>query len=237
MPPPDSSFPPRPRPWPALIAGALVVGLLALYPPFRVGSRSTPNRPPDQSGTGTSASTGSTAAPDATPAGFSAAAFAERFWTAQLMPAAAQAPALAPVLVDLRRDPAAAARDHGRRVGLGGTAYLFARGTGRVVAVERSRLLLEFDGTTIALRTGPVFGNTVRDGCGLLDLNRSPGLTEFNAVAAELNRLVEQRVQPTLRAAVVGATVSFTGAAEMPEAPPTDGPVLLFIPVLTEVNP
>jgi predicted lipoprotein len=112
----------------------------------------------------------------------------------------------------LRRDPAGAARDHGRRVGLGGTAYLFARGTGRVVAVERSRLLLDLDGTTIALRTGPVFGNTVRDGCGLLDLNRSPGLTEFNAVAAELNRLVEQRVQPALRTAPVGATVGFAGS-------------------------
>ena len=96
---------------------------------------------------------------------------------------------------------------------------------------------LDLDGTTIALRIGPVFGNTVRDGCGLLDLNRSPGLTEFNAVAAELNRLVEQRVQPTLRAAAVGATVSFTGTAEMPEALPADGPALLFIPVVAEVKP
>lgn len=231
MSPPDSNFRPRPRPWPALIAGALAIGLLAIFPPFHVVPRSSPAAPaqpsrPDQTRPATAA-----------PAAFSPPAFANDFWTTQLLPAAARAPALPAILAALRRDPAGAARDHGRRVGLGGTAYLFARGAGRVVAVERSRLLLDLGGTTIALRTGPVFGNTVRDGCGLLDLNRSPGLTEFNAVAAELNRLVEQRVQPALRAAPVGATVGFAGAAELPETLPGDGPLLLIIPVMAEVQP
>jgi predicted lipoprotein len=108
-----------------------------------------------------------------------------------------------------------------------------------VTAVERSRLLVEIGGAVIAIRTGPVFGNVIRDGCGLLEINQAPGLAEFNALSAELNRLVEQRVQPPLRTGVaVGATVAFAGCAEAPEALPAAGnPLLTFVPLHAEVTP
>jgi hypothetical protein len=77
----------------------------------------------------------------------------------------------------------------------------------------------------------------IRDGCGLLDVNQAPGLAEFNALSAELNRLVEARVQPALRSTSVGATLTFAGCAESPEALPASGPVLTFIPVQAEVSP
>lgn len=228
-PPPAASLRP-PRPWAALVAGGVVVVLLALYPPLRVVSKggvaaaTKPGGPPPA---------GSAAGGPA----FSAPALAEEFWQTQLGPAAQRAPELAAVLAALRRDPAAAATQHARRVGLGNNAYLFARGTGRVTAIERSRLLVEVRGVTVALRTGPVFGNTLRDGCGLLDVNRAPGLAEFNALAAELNRLVEARVQPSLRGVAVGATVEFAGAADWPETVPAEGPWLTFVPVQAEVKP
>lgn len=215
--------PSTPKPWFALAAAASVVILLAVYPPFRVASRSAVAR----------------SAATANAAGFDPAAFVAEFWIARLLPAATRAPALAPLLADLRRDPAAARQTHGRHVGLGHTAYFFARGTGRVTAVERSRLLVEVDGHTVALRTGPVFGNVVRDGCGLLDVNEVPGLAEFNALSAELNRLVEEKVQPPLRTGLaVGSPVTFAGCAEAPETLPAAGaPLLTFIPVQAEVTP
>lgn len=216
-----------PRPWIAFALAALGLGLLVAYPPFRVVSKRAAGGAGGPAGT-----TASTA-----PAAFAPAAFAETFWTAQLLPAAERAPDLGPMLDALRRDPAAAAQTHARRVGLGNAAYYFARGTGRITAVERSRVLVELGGATVAVRTGPVFGNAIRDGCGLLDVNQVPGLAEFNALSAELNRLVEQRVQPGLQAATVGATLAFAGAAEAPEALPASGPVLTFIPVRAEVTP
>lgn len=213
-----------PRPWAALAAAALGLGLLVLYPPFRVVSK--------RATSGQAGTTGSAASP-----AFAPAAFADDFWAVQLLPAAQRAPELAPILDALRRDPAAAAQTHARRVGLGNAAYYFARGNGRITAVERSRVLVELGGATVAVRTGPVFGNAIRDGCGLLDVNQVPGLAEFNALSAELNRLVEQRVQPGLQAATVGTTLAFAGAAEAPEALPASGPWLTFIPVLAEVKP
>lgn len=140
----------------------------------------------------------------------------------------------------VRKDPAAARTAHARQAGLGG-AYYFVKGKGRVVAREGSRLRLALDeaGTlTVELRVGPVFGNTVRDGCGLLDVNAFPGLQEFNALSAELNRLIENQVLPLLREkAQPGVLVEFVACAEAPESVPSEGaPVLTLIPIKAELH-
>jgi hypothetical protein len=213
--------------WPVVVAGVIFAGLFIAFPPFRVVSRRGVDTPAGNSSTRV-----------AHVAAFDPVAFAGKFWSDQLAPAAKRAPEATALLSDLRRDPAAAAKAHAHRVGLGHAAYYFVRGSGRVTAVERSRLLLDIGGTTVALRTGPVFGNVVRDGCGLLDVNRVPGLTEFNALSAELNRLVEEKVQPALNAGVgVGAMVTFAGCAEAPEELPHGGPLLTFVPVVAELKP
>ena len=209
-----------------IVPAAAAIFLLVLFPPFHVVRRSGPG----------AASSGSSVASSV----FEPVAFVEKFWTEQLLPAARRAPELAPILADLRRDPAAASKAHARRVGVGTTAYYFARGSGRVTAVARSRLLVEIDGAagaTVALRTGPVFGNAVRDGSGLLDLNNVPELAEFNALSAELNRKVEESVLPSLRGAsvAVGVRITFAGCAEAPESV-GDGPLLVIVPVKAEVG-
>ncbi len=207
------------------LAPALVgVALLVVYPPFRVVSR------------GSGGTHGGTAGAVFDPAGFAGV-----FWTEHLQPAAERAAGIGPIVVVLRHDPAAATRQFARKVGAGTTAYYFARGSGRVTAVERSRLLVEVDdsgGAVVALRTGPVFGNAVRDGCGLLNVNDVPGLTEFNALSAELNRLVEEQVLPALRSEAVaeGTRLAFAGCAEAPESA-GGGPLLTLIPVRVEVLP
>lgn len=208
---------------PLAVVGALVL-VFAVYPPFRVVSLHAP----------------STTDPAAA---FDPAAAATAFWDDTLQPVAAtEATDLAVLLRDLRADAEQARRTHGRTVGIGGRAYFFARGSGRVVARERSRLLLEptdSPGVLIALRTGPVFGNTVRDASGRLDVNAFPGLAEFNALAAELNRLVEERVLPALRADLPeGAVIDFTGAVEVPANLPADAaaPLLAFTPIRAVVR-
>lgn len=225
----SSVFPATPTklstlPWRWLALALVAIVLLVAYPPFRV-SRLGPDGKPV--GTGADAA-----------AVFDAVAFTADFWTGKLQPAATQAPALAPIALAVRVDPMAAAKQHGRKVGEGTTWYYFARGSGRVTAVERSRLLLEVDGAPgaiVAVRTGPVFGNAVRDGTGLLELNSVPGLAEFNAVSAELNRRIEQSVQPVLKTGVeVGMRVAFVGCAEAPETVGS-GPLLVFVPVQAEV--
>lgn len=214
----------RPFPWRWLTLALSAGALLAVFPPFHVRRLGVDGR--------------SVAAASGAAAAFDAAAFTGEFWTARLQPAAAQAPALAPLVLAVRADPTAAAKQHGRKVGEGTSWYFFARGAGRVTAVEKSRLLVEVEGApgvTVAVRTGPIFGNAARDGTGLLELNGVPGLTEFNALAAELNRRIEQTVQPALKSGVVpGDRLVFAGCAEAPENV-GPGPVLLFVPVQAEL--
>jgi predicted lipoprotein len=207
--------------WAAL--ALVAAGLLYVFPPFHIVAKKSGGPIVGTSG-----------------AAFDPVAFAREVWVGQLQPAAAIAPGLAPILADIRRDPVAAAKHHARQVGLGGVAYYFTRALGRVVAVEKSQILVVIDGVegaTVAVRTGSVFGNTVRDGCSLLEVNRVPGLAEFNALSAELNRLVEERVLPGIRSsATVGARLAFAGCAEAPESAGS-GPLLTFIPVQAEVAP
>jgi predicted lipoprotein len=214
----DTPAVPRSYPWPSIAAALAFLVLLLVFPPFRlvrVGSDAP--------------------APTAV---FDPVAYAERFWAEELRPAAEDAPSLGPVVLAVRADPTDAADRYARKVGEGTTRYFFVRGAGRVIAVESSRLLVEVEeapGAIVALRTGPVFGNAIRDGTGLLDLNDVPGLAEFNALSSELNRIVERDVLPVLRGGIEpGTRVTFAGCAPAPERIDA-GPLLVFVPVFAEV--
>jgi predicted lipoprotein len=201
-------------------AGAVAVGLW-FFPPFHVVSLNT----------GGTAAAGSA---------FDAPAAAARVWATDLPAAARRAVELRSFAALLRENTEAARKKYAKAAGLG-TAYYFVRGTGEVTARDRNYLRVALDGAdsaVVAIRIGPVFGNTVRDGCGLLEVNSFPGLQEFNALAAELNALVEKTVLPALRdKAVVGAKISFAGCAEAPEAAGGPGePLLMLVPVEAEVR-
>ena len=171
---------------------------------------------------------------------FDAKTAAEKFWRDRLIPAAAGAADVARVVDAVRANPEAARKSFGKTAGVGAACF-FVRGSGKVVARERNVLHVAVDGASkeiIALRIGPVFGNTVRDGTGLLDVNAFPGLQEFNALSAELNAIAERAVLPSLRdKANVGATVRFAGCAEAPESAADQGePLFTVVPVQAEVR-
>jgi predicted lipoprotein len=103
------------------------------------------------------------------------------------------------------------------------------------VVVEASEeavgLALEPGGpVAVVIELGPVFGNTLRDGCGLLDVNEFPDSRDFNAISAALNRRVEERVLPGLRArAAPGTVVEFAGCVDITD-PVRDTAPLRVVP-------
>ncbi len=214
-----------------LIAGGVAAVFCFVFPPFRI----VPLKP---------APTGSSGAPSpaaaAAPATFDPVAAAAKFWEQELPAAHPRAVDLAQLAPAVRADADAAKTRFAKAAGLG-TAYYFVRGSGKVVARERNALRLAITGAEtefVTIRLGPVFGNTARDGTGLLDVNAFPGLQEFNALAAALNALVEQRVLPALKEkAQVGAVVSFVGCTEAPESAADPGePLFTVVPVQAEVR-
>jgi predicted lipoprotein len=176
----------------------------------------------------------------AAPAAFDPVSTAAKFWNADLPTAIPGAVELKVLAAAIRANAESGKTKYAKAAGLG-TAYFFVRGSGKVVARDRNHLRIAPDGAAseiVALRIGPIFGNTVRDGSGLLDVNSFPGLQEFNDLSAALNALVEKNVLPLLREkAVVGATVHFAGCTEAPESAADAGePLLTIIPVQAEVR-
>ena len=206
----------------ALAAGIAVLGWL--FPLFHIVPLAPPN-PPGASN----------------PAGaFDARAAAEKLWRTDFPGAASRATELNGLVAALRINPDTAKTQFAKSPGVG-VAYYFVRGSGKVVSRERNSLRIAVDGAAheiVALRIGPVFGNNVRDGCGLVDVNGFPGVQEFNALAAELNSLVENQVLPRLREkGNVGTTIHFAGCAEAPEAAAEAGePLLTIVPVQAEIR-
>jgi predicted lipoprotein len=88
----------------------------------------------------------------------------------------------------------------------------------------------------VLLETGLLFGNALRDGTGLLDVNDYPNSQDFNGISAALNHLAETRVLPRLRErARIGATVRFVCCAEVNDEA-TDLHPLRLVPIQAEVR-
>ena len=179
---------------------------------------------------------------------FRAEAVARQVWDERLRPAAEKAPDAREVVAAFRADAEAARKRYARTAALGGPGYYFVRGAGRVVSKSKNQVGLHLDdpGSSnpaepdgkpqVVFGTGPLFGNAVRDGTGLLSPGDYPNSGDYNELSAELNKLVTSRVLPTLREkADVGVRLRFAGVAEV-AADETNPLPLNVVPLLVEVQ-
>ncbi len=174
-----------------------------------------------------------------TNANFNATEFAEKFWNERLNPALPRAHDAKTVLDAIDGDFQAAREKYGRTVGISNSYYVFVQGTGRIVNVDSRGVGLAIrDGSVgpdVVLPAGMIFGNTVRDATGLLDMDRFSNSQHFNDLSIELNRLVETRILPGLRdRAEVGKKLRFVGCAEVPRDAKRRKP-LKVVPVSVEI--
>lgn len=170
-------------------------------------------------------------------ADFNAAAYVDTFWKGSLLESTTRAVDAKELLVAFQADPVGAAKRYGHRLGLSGSSSYFVSGSGKIIAVEDDTISIALhDGGTaeVVIETGPVFGNAIRDGSGLLDVSNFPNAQDFNALSSEINRRVEEQVLPSLKAhATVGATVRFVGGVELADSDGTPSSLNL-VPVLVE---
>jgi predicted lipoprotein len=171
---------------------------------------------------------------------FNATSFAQTFWTNQLLASLNKTVKAGVLLPAIATDPAAAKQKYAHTVGLSDGYFYFVSGSGRVVAVSDDEIsLMVTDGGTnidVALQTGLVFGNALRDGTGLLNASDYPNSQDFNDISAALNHLVETRVLPELHEqAKVGANISFAGCVEVDDES-SDLKPLKVIPIQTKAE-
>jgi predicted lipoprotein len=166
--------------------------------------------------------------------------FAAEFWTNRLLPSLDQAVPAQILLAAIQADPATAKKQFSRSVGMDESYYYFLRGDGKVVSIsdDAVSLAVSKDSTNaeIAIQTGLVFGDAIRDGTGLLNVNDYPDSQDFNDISAALDNIVDTNVIPALTSqARIGSTVSFAGCAEVDDES-TDLKPLKLIPIQARVQ-
>jgi predicted lipoprotein len=93
------------------------------------------------------------------------------------------------------------------------------KGKGMIEKVEDEFLVLALgENTKVQIATDFIYGNSVRDGSGKVNIDDFLNMTDFNAVSVAINKLVKDRVVSRLRkSAAVGQWLEFTGAMELSE--------------------
>jgi hypothetical protein len=168
--------------------------------------------------------------------GFDAVSFAESFFEDDIPNALDQTVEAGLLLTAVRENPAKARERFGVEFGIGETYYYFVSGQGVVSSVSKKSVEISIPGNSnsdeFRISTANIFGNTIRNGTGLLDVSDFPNSRDFNAVSQELNRLVETRVLPPFRDQVEsGQTVSFAGCIEINN----EQEKIVLIPIFLEI--
>jgi predicted lipoprotein len=164
--------------------------------------------------------------------------FAEKFWNERLLKSLDRAVSAEVLLPAIQSDPVLARKKFSRGLGISESYFYFVSGRGRVLSVTNDEIALDVTERAtqpeIVLPVGLLFGNAVRDGTGLLNVNDYPNSQDFNDLSQALNHIIETRVLPALREqAKVGATIRFVGCAEIADES-TDLKPLRVVPVQIE---
>lgn len=168
---------------------------------------------------------------------FDAAAYVDSFWSGALQDNLHNAVDAADLLAAFEENFEGTAEQFGHRLGLSGHSSYLVSGQGQVVARDdfSVSIALQEDGpAAVVIETGPVFGNAIRDGSGLLNVSEFENAQDFNALSAEINLRVEEEVLPVLNdKASVGATVRFVGGVEVSDMAGAPA-ALVLVPVKVE---
>lgn len=150
---------------------------------------------------------------------FNADDYTARFWNDSLPVAIANAPQLMDILKLLNENPENAFERYGKKLGISKTHYFMLKGKGTIEKVEDEFLVLALDeNTKVKIATDFIYGNSVRDGSGKVNIDDFLNMTGFNAVSVAINKLVKDKVVSRLRkSATVGQWLEFTGAMELSE--------------------
>jgi predicted lipoprotein len=148
---------------------------------------------------------------------FNASDFSASFWKDDIPKAIDEAPEFVELYRMIDENPEKAFAQFGHKLGISRTGYFFVKGSGIIESVEEEYLVLNLnEQITVRLATEYIFGNAVRDGSGMVNINDFLNMTDFNSTSVEINKHIKEKVIPRLvNIADQGKTIEFTGAAEI----------------------
>jgi predicted lipoprotein len=171
---------------------------------------------------------------------FNGRKFAANFWSQKLTPALAAAPDAALLFDLLKTDSDQAFSKYGKSMSIGNIKYFLVNGRGIVRSVEENQVIVDVNtkagSKRVVLATEYIFGNAVRDASGQIDINDFGNSSDLNAISAELNQIIRNKVLPSFLAKVKnGDEITFSGALELNQKYP-DLAKIEIIPIRLSIN-
>lgn len=150
---------------------------------------------------------------------FSANEYALDIWENKIPAVIEEAPEINALIDMLSSNRDQAFENYGQKLGISATWYFMTRGEGVIDSVEEEVLRVRIsDRREVSVATGFIFGNAVRDGSGVVDIDEFVNMTDFNNVSVAINNLVKGEVVPLLKErARPGMRLEFAGAFELNE--------------------
>ena len=153
---------------------------------------------------------------------FDAAAYAENYWNAHLKPRLQDAISLKELYPLLRQEKEKTFKKYSHALGIGNIRYFLVRGEGTISEIKENEVTIAIPAGTgtiqATIATEFIYGNTIRDAIGGLNINDFDNTMHLNQLSEEINKKVRGKVIPSFRAQVKkGDHLMFTGAIELNE--------------------
>lgn len=151
---------------------------------------------------------------------FDASKFSDELWTEKFPGIIEQAVAFSEFKQGVAVSPEETLEKHTHAVAIGNYRYALIRTEAKVVSIDEDDVKIEInDGEKnqeAILATEFIYGNAVRDACGLIDAIRFPDTDKLNGVSSSLNNIVREKVIGPFRNQVnVGDKIEVTAAIEI----------------------
>lgn len=153
---------------------------------------------------------------------FDAETYADNVWENELPKASKSAVEVTELMDQLEKNPDSVYAQHGKKLGISLTWYFLVKGEGTIRSIGEEALVIQLNnGKQIRLATSFIFGNAVREGSGVVNIDDFINMTDFNNVSVALNKKVKEDVIPNLRQGLKsGESIEFVGAVEINEESP-----------------
>jgi predicted lipoprotein len=151
---------------------------------------------------------------------FEAVTFSKKLWEEKLPAKISSAVELTIFMKATQANPADAFSKYTNALGIGNYRYALVKTEGTVTDVNEDDITLQIkiDDSlmTAKLATEFIYGNAIRDACGLVDVKDFPNTIDLNNISEELNKMVRKIVLPSFKTAVKkGDKLIVTGAIEI----------------------
>ncbi len=152
---------------------------------------------------------------------FDAAAYSKQIWDEKLPARLDSAIDLISLVKLIEANPNDAFARYSNAIGIGNYRYSLVKVNGRAALIYEDDIIMQVNHARadslmiVKLATEYVYGNSIRDASGLVDIKDFTNTTDLNNISEELNKMVRSTVLPAFKKQVKeGDKLEITGAVE-----------------------